>query len=101
MKHIQKFNESIDGSVRVLYVNGSASDNDFGAIDFRKKHNGVKVADIIDNIEEYQDRDEYEITVLNFDSIDPRFVSFIKDHIQDYDQAKAQDFFLETETIKR
>jgi hypothetical protein len=93
MKNLRKFNESVE-STRVLII----GDGDFCAIDFKKEYSGTKVSDIINNIEKYES-DDWELSVRTFGSVDPKFVNFIRDEIQDYDQSKDKNFYFEYETI--
>jgi hypothetical protein len=104
MKNLKRFNEEIGDSnyfknnrrgIRVLFVSG----DDYSALSFEKANPGVLVSDIIDNIENYES-DEWELSVHQFDEIDPKFVDFIKDNIQDYDMSKDTNFYLETEKIR-
>jgi hypothetical protein len=80
---------------RVLLVSGE----DYSALSFEKANAGVLVSDIIDNIEDYES-DEWELSVHEFGEIDPKFVKFIKNNIQDYDMSKDTNFYLETEKLK-
>lgn len=80
---------------RVLLVSGE----DYSALSFEKANDGALVSDIIDNIQDYES-DEWELSVHEFGEIDPKFVKFIKDNIQDYDMSKDTNFYLETEKLK-
>lgn len=80
---------------RVLLVSGE----DYSALSFEQANPGVLVSDIIDNIEKYES-DEWELSVQEFGEIDPKFVKFIKNNIQDYDMSKDTNFYLETEKLK-
>lgn len=83
--------------IRVLLVSGE----DYSALSFEQANPGVLVSDIIDNIEKYEsDEDEWELSVHEFGEIDPKFVKFIKNNIQDYDMSKDKNFYLETEKLK-
>lgn len=79
---------------KVLLVSG---DGDFAATSFESQFSGTKVKDIIDNLDKYASEDEeWELEVKEFDGpIDPKFVKFIKSRIQDYDQSKNINFFIE------
>ncbi len=83
--------------MKVLLVD---SNDDFGATHFENEYGGVKVIDIINNIDEYRDEDYYDLTVYEFTDIDPTFVKFIKTYIQDYDDSKNINFYLETDIIE-
>ena len=80
---------------RVLLVSGE----DYSALSFEQANPGTLVSDIIDNIQDYES-DEWELSVHQFGEIDPKFVKFIKDNIQDYDMSKDVNFYLETEKLK-
>ena len=104
MKNLKRFNEEIGDpnyfknnriGTRVLLVSGE----DYSALSFEKENAGTLVSDIIDNIENYES-DEWELSVHQFGVIDPKFVDFIKDNIQDYDMSKDTNFYLETEKIR-
>ena len=92
----QKINENSQGVTKVLLVTG---DDDFHANSFAQEHCGTPVEDIIDALEVYES-DEWELEVFTFDCIDPKFVEFIKEYIQDYDQSKTTNFYLDTDTIE-
>ena len=83
---------------KVLLVSG---DGDFCANSFEAEYAGTKVKDIIDNPEKYASEDEeWELEVMEFEGpIDPKFVKFIKRNIQDYDQSKTTNFFIEGDVI--
>lgn len=82
---------------RVLFVSG---DDDFSALSFEKAHGGTKVIDIMDNLDKYASADEeWNLEVFEFESIDPKFAKFIKGSIQDYDDSKNKDFYLEGDCI--
>jgi hypothetical protein len=83
---------------RVLLIDGP---DDFSVINFESAHGGTPVKDILDNLEKYESEDEeWYLEAFEFDGdIDPKFVKFIKSKIQDYDQSKNTNFFLETDTI--
>lgn len=88
--------------MKVLLITGE----DFSASSFENKFKGTKVSDIINNLSNYdyegdpEDSEEYwELSALNFGDIDPEFVKFIRQDIQDYDMSKDTNFYLETETI--
>ncbi len=80
---------------RILFVSGE----DYSALSFEKANPGVLVSDIIDNIGDYES-DEWELSIREFGEIDPEFVKFIKNNIQDYDMSKDVNFYLETEKLK-
>jgi len=98
VKHLNKFNESSNQVTKVLLVTG---EDDFHANSFENKYGGTSVSDIIDNLSQYESLDEeWELEVHTFGAIDPKFVKFIKSRIQDYDDSKNTNFYLDTDIIK-
>jgi hypothetical protein len=95
MKHLRGINESNSNRVWVLVVTGG---DDFHACDFENTYGGTPVKDVIDNLEQYES-DRWELEVYNFGPIDSEFVKFIKDKIQDYDDSKNTNFYMEGDTI--
>jgi len=82
----------MENVTRVLLVSGG---DDYHANTFENKHGGVLVKDILDNIQEYIS-DDYDLEVKTFEGIiDPNFIKFIRQHIQDYDQSKTTNFYME------
>lgn len=84
-----------------------SSGDDYAALSFEDKFSGTPVSDIIENIDNYQseedseDEDEgyWEIEVVEVGDVDPLFLAFIRENIQDYDDSKHTNFWLEDETI--
>jgi len=94
---LKKYTEGVEfAKTRILLVTG---DDDYHALRFEEKHGGTPVKDVIDNISEFQS-DEWELKVLMFGSIDPKFIQFIKNNIQDYDDSKTTNFYIEGDIIK-
>lgn len=88
--------ENIDNSItKVLFV---TVEDDYHALSFENKYGGTPVKDIIENLSNYES-DEWDLKVYTFKSIDPKFVEFIKSNIQDYDDSKSTNFYLDTDTI--
>lgn len=85
---------------RVLFIDGP---DDFSVINFESAHGGTPAKDILDDLEKYESDDEkWYLESLEFDGdIDPKFIAFIKSRIQDYDDSKNKNFFLETDTIAK
>lgn len=90
--------------MKAILING---DGDFCAVHFESKFRGTPVKDIIENPElfepTYDDEDEDEtwsIEVIEVGEVDPRFVTFIRNEIEDYETSKNVTFYLENETIK-
>lgn len=71
------------------------SGDDYAALHFENKFGGTPVKDIIENPDNYScvaidedDLDDYEsweLSIFDFGEVDPKFVDFIRDHVQDYD----------------
>jgi hypothetical protein len=83
---------------RVLLIDGP---DDFSVISFESAHGGTPVKDILDDLEKYESEDEeWYLEAFEFDGeIDPNFIKFVKSKIQDYDDSKNKNFFLETDII--
>lgn len=86
--------------MKILYV---TSGDDYAALRFQDLYGGRTITDIIENIDDISaavEEDEgIELTVIDVGEVDERFVRFIRDNIQDYDDSKHSNFYLETETI--
>ena len=93
--------------MKLIYV---TSDGDYGAVSFTNDYRGKTVESIINRIEsgenldknfDYEEDSEgYTVEVMNFSDVDPLFVNFIRDIIQDYDDSKHHNFWLENEIVK-
>lgn len=91
--------------MKVLYIGNV---NDFDAQIFEEYHKGQNVSDIIKKIESgddlsgiSEDGDEYDFQakILEVGEVDKRFVEFIRQEIQDYDDSKHHNFYLEGDKI--
>lgn len=105
MNHLKRYNEDISQNVtKVLLV---TTDDDFGALAFEQKYGDERASEVIRNVEEgspnYQSPDgEWNLEVFTFEGkIDPKFARFIKTRIQDYDDSKNTNFYLESDIIGR
>ena len=87
--------ENVGNMTKVLLVTGG---DDFHALSFEQEYGGTPVKDIIENLSQYES-DEWELEVHTFEYIDPKFVTFIKSRIQDYDNSKSTQFYLDTDKI--
>lgn len=96
LSKISEFNSSKADVNRVLLVTGV---DDYHASSFEREYGGTPVKDILDNLSDYES-DDWELKVYEFGSIDPEFVQFIKDNIQDYDHSKTTNFYLEGTVIE-
>lgn len=77
-----------------LYVHGE----DYSALTFGRDYNAQEVyEDMIAKGETTRtistDDDYMEIEIVEFGEVDPKFESFIKDRLCDYDQLKSADIF--------
>jgi hypothetical protein len=91
---------SNDGT-QVLYVKGN---NDYSHNSFEREFGGTKVSDIIANLDKYKSKEiegeeDWELEVLTFGQIDPKFVKFVRMNIEDYDQSKQHTFYLDSEIV--
>jgi len=96
MKNLRKFNESNSAKSKCLYVSGG----DFSALSFQEEYSGTKVSDIIENLSDYES-EEWDLEVYEFGEVDPEFVEFVRDTVQDYDQKKDATFFFDWETLDK
>lgn len=85
-------------NLKMIYVSG----DDYAALEFERYFNGESVKTIIerlfDNGEEHDGN--FDVELYNFLMIpDDRFIEFIRNEIQDYDDAKHRNFYFEGETI--
>lgn len=85
--------------VKVLYVNG---DDDFGALSFESSlidgKTGLdawnKAMASGGSYSDEWDGNTFNVEALEFDSIDPRFISFLEKNILDYDACKDTNFYV-------
>lgn len=87
--------------MKVLKV---TSGDDYAALQFENAHGGKKASEIINNLDQYQgdpdDEDAYwELYVYEVGEVSEDFVKFIRRHIQDHDDAKHTQFYMEYDTI--
>lgn len=86
--------------MKLLLVRG---EGDYGALDFERKFSGLDVTSAIASVEKggtfvIPDED-LVVSVHEFKDVDIRFIDFIRREIQDYDQSKHMNFWIEGETI--
>lgn len=89
--------------MKILYVWG---DDDYGALMFEQsKYSVEQVAEMCQetdyiNIEytegvgEFEETTQFNAKVYEFGEVDPEFIKFIKDDIQDYDDSKHHNFYV-------
>jgi len=82
--------------MKVLFITG----DDYAAKDFEFRASGVSVKEIIEDPLSYDSDSIYDMDIIEFGEVDPKFVDFIRDRIQDYDLSKSTNFYFENETIK-
>ncbi|MBT9167788.1 MAG: hypothetical protein DDT19_01131 [Syntrophomonadaceae bacterium] len=86
------------------------ADGDYDALTFEEKFSGQKISDLIAQVENGKmlaykdDESDEEATELNtrvYDvgEIDERFLQFVRNEVQDYDDVKHSNFYLETQTL--
>lgn len=86
----------MENVTRVLLVTGG---DDYHANTFENEHGGVLTKDVLDNIQDYTSED-YDLEVLTFNgTIDPNFIKFIRRYIQDHDQSKTTNFYMEDSKV--
>jgi hypothetical protein len=83
-----------------LYVHGE----DYSAMDFTRNYVAQEVYEDMMKCNEITrtiDTDEtyMEIDILEFDEVDPKFVTFMKNRICDYDHLKAKDIYAVNEIL--
>lgn len=87
-------------NMKIIYVYGG---DDYGAMFFEQQYgtDDESLNRAIKNIEAnngkltvYGEEINYVAEVLEFGEIDPKFVDFIKNNIQDYDDSKHTNFYL-------
>jgi hypothetical protein len=86
--------------MKLLYV---TSGDDYAALRFQELYGGRTVADILENIDDItvtmEEHEDIELEVIEVGDVDERFIKFIRDEIQDYDDSKHKNFYLETQTV--
>lgn len=85
-------------TTKILLVTG---EDDYPVLSFENKFKGVFVRDIINNIKDYESEDgDWTLSVREFRGvIDPTFITFIRDKIQDHDHKKSVNFYTEDNVI--
>ena len=86
---------------KVILVNG---EGDYGVIEFKESGISVEKAyqmAIDEGGRTYITLEDEIITVKAYDfgDVDPEFISFIRNEVQDYDMAKFQNFFIVEEAL--
>ena len=83
-----------------------SSGDDYAALQFEDAHGGTKVQDIIDNPQNFADPEAEEdeepnwtIEVFEVGEVSKEFLEFVRFHIQDYDDSKSTNFWMEDETV--
>lgn len=93
--------------MKILFVSG---EGDYDTMDFADSRSGKKASELIEYVEgggmiyvEQEDEDEDDVVleakVIEVGAVDKRFIDFIRDSIQDYDDTKVRNFWFENETI--
>lgn len=82
--------------MKVLFITGE----DYAYASFCQEYDGTDVTNVIQHLESFQSLDEeWELKVLDFGEIDPKFADFVRKRVMDYDHGKHTNFLLESETI--
>lgn len=84
-----------------------SSGDDYAALQFEEAFSGTPVIEIIENPDNFQSNEDsedeeegyWEIEIVEVGNVDPRFLKFIRNSVQDYDDSKHTNFWLEDETI--
>jgi hypothetical protein len=78
--------------MRVLLVKG---DDDYGALKFEDEMGVEKAKELIAEGKEIKSEDEgvFYGEVFEFGEVDPKFVEFIRNKIEDYDTTKHVNFY--------
>ena len=84
--------------MKLIYVSG----DDYAALEFENYFKGKNVEEIIGRfiINDEEHDGDFEIKLFEFDEIDPKFIKFIRNEIQDYDDSKHSNFYCEGEIIE-
>ena len=73
------------------------SDGDYGAMTFEQEVDESeyrKYFDLAKDAGGKYEGDEWSVEAHEFGEVDPKFVDFITNHIQDYDDSKHTNFFV-------
>lgn len=83
-----------------------SSGDDYAALQFEDTFSGTSVKEILDNPRNYEcnidseDEEGYwEIQIIEIGEVDPLFLNFVRNKIQDYEDSKHTNFWIENETI--
>ena len=93
--------------MKILHI---LADGDYDACSFEAEDKGQKVSDLIVKVEageiltyKSQDGDvehfDLDARVVEVGEIDKRFLDFVRDDVQDYDDSKHTNFYLENEEV--
>ncbi len=94
--------------MKMIYVSG----DDYASLEFSNAHKDEQVSNFIETFfSEGETSIEYvflgdnhdEVTVsidcYDFGEIDPKFNSFVRNNVQDYDDSKHSNFYFEADTL--
>lgn len=86
--------------MKILLVRG---EGDYGALDFENVFSGQTVDSLIARVEAGEmlegEDGALDATVHEVGGLDYRFVDFVRSEIQDYDQSKHANFYVEGDTV--
>lgn len=87
--------------MKVIFVR---ADEDYNALYFQEQFPKITLAlwkecetGVIRFVKDGEDY-EMRVSALEFKEVDPKFISFIRSDIQDYDESKHADFFIVEES---
>jgi hypothetical protein len=82
----------------MIYVFGG----DYAAVEFEKYFKGKSISEIIREyfVEDKEYDGDFEMEVIEFDEVDPKFIKFLKKEFLDYDLLKNTNFYLEDQIVK-
>lgn len=84
--------------MKLIYVFGG----DYAAVEFEKYFKGKSISEIIQEyfVEDKEYDGDFEMEVIEFDDVDPKFIKFLKKEFLDYDLLKNTNFYLEDQIVK-
>lgn len=82
----------------MIYVSGDA----YSALEFERYFSGQSVKSIIERfLDGNEEHDgDFEMEFYEFEYIDPEFIDFVRNQIQDYDDSKHSNFYFEDRILE-
>lgn len=94
--------------MKILYI---IAEGDYDASKFEMQYHGQLVGDLIkqieggiplmDNDEDYDEPVEFSTKIVETGPIDGQFLNFVRGDVQDYDDSKHSNFYLENEIVPK